>query len=1464
MDKQLLRHLDSFTRAKEWEWHDLLSWISKLKGILEGLQSYSLFAVQLTKRLSQCLNPAIPEMVHIASLHIFELLLSKGQCMPLFLDSLLGFFPKASLKLKTAVLGLIQQHCIRTGNELSVSGAVFALLSAANEPEISNQVTDMLDYLAMTYGVAVQVGVVGAILRNRSVRIAGLSYLNRRLKPEVHKLAANAVLASLEDNNLLVQRAALDLLVSHLPLGACDLPESTLVFLATSALKLLVNKDLSLQRRLYEWAFSEEATNYILVSRVVVEALTLHLQRNAPETIEIVAQLLNYNYLTKPLVTELSYEILEYFSKHTASTERIRQIVGENILYGLLNSLWDKIETRGVIKVLDIINYAITELVNESMVIYQTRDRLTSLIGEESLSVCSKVLEIIGSSLLKDAENMSLEAHMKIISRVRSEPELFPQASLIFRMSACSPADEWLNLIAQVSLKKNPTIVHWCIVDLLKSNPDFITSHMISTIWELIETSEFHRVLETLNDCREAAPAEFFASLTHAWLNSSLSVKTRRLREFNKMWKYTRFKLNETSFILMDLLEDPNPQVRHLAHQWLTDSLKCINLIFDPLLEVLLKRQTKLMRSPTGDLQYFTCLDYPRLLSALSRLCTLINRGGEELKYVLQTITISSEARSFSEEVSKHSNTYLDLMCSLALHFVARYEDSDSLNLCSAACEFLELVLHKTNVIQVSRAAEVALKTAVEAIRNDIPVMQLSLVNVLRVVFFECHLPNEAASVLLSSPYYKSLLLPALNSTDPYILKHWVEFIGDCLPLMSQHLKSALLTDYFSSMLSTMSSILQSQADNKPVVGTFVKLIMQSLKNPIDAQIVLGELDTILSVCINRMKQPNLQIKLTKRSLQIDGPLQCPYGDENTDLLVPVSAQYPGQLVSAILNHWVKLTVMKQDAESDLKLQKLLFLTVSLDMPMDRLLGTIFEHLLAKKTAMREGYTEKTELGVAHMLYALIATRIQLSISQSQAITVWETVLKAVNTLECSILGEAKIWGLSLLHLMAKRLPLDEYPKKFKKSLQDTIQRLVSYATGVISSSSEFYEPKPGSCIDATTLGSACSSVLRATCVPLVLVAWSNESEDKIVTQLQGVGLSLLQSYRPKTEKLLQIGEFLVCLVEHEGCCRALKKDLLDLVNQPTFFTDLHKPDEADQQRAVEADLRKSVEALQTYCNIIRQILRVSFPDKSVVITETFSRISTSVFTSRASEIQQTQKALKMMTFFIFSGAIDDFARCASQIFDRLVDLLKEPLLIPSVFMCLRVLLIRLSWNILAECWPRLWPHIFSQLPRSLQRDSSNETCLASIRLLELLSYLGLEDFHLIQWMFFIDVPGISFGDGPSDSFLPCLGQAFLPNYRLEMRSDVSNEQDEFRLTVKQVSYVQERIPSDCTQPDTCPKALSIEDDSPNTQRKKCDNCSKIEAYGKNLIQFDLGYKAERKVLDLASVESLIASEMLV
>ena len=74
--KKLHHRLVSFEKKhREWEWSDVIKWLSSLKTILEKYDS-SIKEDQMlliSKRLSQCLNPSLPQGLHAETFKIYDL-----------------------------------------------------------------------------------------------------------------------------------------------------------------------------------------------------------------------------------------------------------------------------------------------------------------------------------------------------------------------------------------------------------------------------------------------------------------------------------------------------------------------------------------------------------------------------------------------------------------------------------------------------------------------------------------------------------------------------------------------------------------------------------------------------------------------------------------------------------------------------------------------------------------------------------------------------------------------------------------------------------------------------------------------------------------------------------------------------------------------------------------------------------------------------------------------------------------------------------------------------------------------------------------------------------------------------------------------------------------------------------------------------------------------------------------------
>jgi len=75
----------------------------------------------------------------------------------------------------------------------------------------------------------------------------------------VCRLQVDALCASLQDGNVLVQRSTLDLLLHVFPIHCCQLTQLDTVTVLTAAISVVLRRDMSLNRRLYAWLVGTDA-----------------------------------------------------------------------------------------------------------------------------------------------------------------------------------------------------------------------------------------------------------------------------------------------------------------------------------------------------------------------------------------------------------------------------------------------------------------------------------------------------------------------------------------------------------------------------------------------------------------------------------------------------------------------------------------------------------------------------------------------------------------------------------------------------------------------------------------------------------------------------------------------------------------------------------------------------------------------------------------------------------------------------------------------------------------------------------------------------------------------------------------------------------------------------------------------------------------------------------------------------
>lgn len=274
------------------------------------------------------MNPTLPSGVHQKALEVYNYIFSLigketlSKDLPLYLPGLSSTLSFASLTVRSPFLALLENHLLkldRAALRPAMKAIVLALLPGLEEetsedfdrtlklldsfkivvrPERRNSVEPKQDsgdeyfwqcfFLASITSNSRRLGALayltrnlprlGAPLRRGSVDSDANGLLHPDLRALSHQndavvtspepgLLLRCFAAGLSDEQVLIQRGFLDLLVTHLPLNAPVLqnrvkPED-LELLLTAAVGVVARRDMSLNRRLWSWLLGPEPTSGI-------------------------------------------------------------------------------------------------------------------------------------------------------------------------------------------------------------------------------------------------------------------------------------------------------------------------------------------------------------------------------------------------------------------------------------------------------------------------------------------------------------------------------------------------------------------------------------------------------------------------------------------------------------------------------------------------------------------------------------------------------------------------------------------------------------------------------------------------------------------------------------------------------------------------------------------------------------------------------------------------------------------------------------------------------------------------------------------------------------------------------------------------------------------------------------------------------------------------------------------------
>ncbi|XP_035794385.1 protein dopey-1 homolog isoform X1 [Anopheles albimanus] len=267
------------------EWADLISALGKLNKVISSNAQYQIIPrrIKISKRLAQCMHPALPSGVHLKALESYDVIFSnigvERLASELFIYSA-GLFPLlgySAMNVRPALLSIYEKYFVPLGEKLRpalsgfLSGVFPGLESGQDHFERTNQLLDKV--CVAVKQECFYTCLWECIVTNASVRLPAITYVvehydkklpcsaQRELMGSSVELMVNGLCSCLNDGVILVQRNTLEFLLLAFPMHEEGLlSEMYATKLVKTALNTILRRDMSLNRRLYAWLLGSDTS----------------------------------------------------------------------------------------------------------------------------------------------------------------------------------------------------------------------------------------------------------------------------------------------------------------------------------------------------------------------------------------------------------------------------------------------------------------------------------------------------------------------------------------------------------------------------------------------------------------------------------------------------------------------------------------------------------------------------------------------------------------------------------------------------------------------------------------------------------------------------------------------------------------------------------------------------------------------------------------------------------------------------------------------------------------------------------------------------------------------------------------------------------------------------------------------------------------------------------------------------
>ncbi|PVU96643.1 hypothetical protein BB561_001048 [Smittium simulii] len=260
------------------EWADITAFLAKLSRAFESFEVFDVIPEKTTvsKRLAQCLNPALPTGVHQKALSVYQQIFTQiGKAnldadLRLYATGLYSFIRYASTIAKDQAIEILKNDILPLvlTNHEHISSFLVAVLSGFEEDKSEVTLKCLTIFRKLQEEVSSEIffsNIIYALLESPLDRentlkcliqylpnLSNHSELERKIGNNVNNIV-KGICFSLSDESLMVVRASLDLLIAKFPLNKKVLPNELILELMESSCQVVLRKDMSLNRRLYSW-----------------------------------------------------------------------------------------------------------------------------------------------------------------------------------------------------------------------------------------------------------------------------------------------------------------------------------------------------------------------------------------------------------------------------------------------------------------------------------------------------------------------------------------------------------------------------------------------------------------------------------------------------------------------------------------------------------------------------------------------------------------------------------------------------------------------------------------------------------------------------------------------------------------------------------------------------------------------------------------------------------------------------------------------------------------------------------------------------------------------------------------------------------------------------------------------------------------------------------------------------------